>query len=267
MYTLERWSSALRHSRWMEKADWLWDRVRPAYEGTIGILGRNGLKRTINGTDQMLILPRFRGMPETYEPDVWTSLMKNVQRDDVVVDVGAFIGLYSVALARRCGPAGKVVAFEPDPENFGALRAHIELNGIRDRIELIQAAVGEQDGVVSFESGRSSESRIAANGPMRVRCVRLDSIFADRPMNVLKIDVEGYEEAALKGTLGLLRDPHRCPRRIYLEVHPFAWAQLGTTSESLLRLLAECDYGVSRLDGSPVEHIGSWGEIVAHKIR
>lgn len=265
MYTLERWSSALRHCRWVENADWLWDRVRPAYDKMIGILGRNGLKRAINGTDQMLILPRFRGMPERYEPDVWTNLIMHVQRNDLVADVGAFIGLYTVALAKRCGPAGKVVAFEPDPENFQALQAHIELNGVRDHVELIEAAVGEQDGILSFESGKSSESRIAASGRMRVRCVRLDSIFADRPMNILKIDVEGYEEAALKGALGLLRDPRRCPRRIYLEVHPYAWPELGTTSESVLRLLAECGYRVSRLDGQTVEHIDSWGEIVAHK--
>ncbi|MEM2045746.1 MAG: hypothetical protein QXO20_06155 [Candidatus Bathyarchaeia archaeon] len=56
-------------------------------------LGRNGLERIINGTDRILILPKFRGVGETYEPEVWSHLMAQARPGDIVADVGAHIGL------------------------------------------------------------------------------------------------------------------------------------------------------------------------------
>src|SRR5438128_9459358 len=114
--------------------------------------------------------------------------MACVQPGDTIVDVGAFIGLYTIALAKRVGPSGKVVAFEPDPDNFTALKAHVELNNVSDRVELIQAAVGTQDGATSFETGKASESHISAvpaNGTQMVRCVRLDTVFVNRHVDIL----------------------------------------------------------------------------------
>jgi FkbM family methyltransferase len=268
MHILERCCIALRHRLWLDHMDGLWDRLRPLYERILAQFGRNGLKRTINGTDCLLIAPRFRGVTESYEPEVWNRLMAEVQPGDVVADVGAFIGLYTIALARRVGSSGKVVAFEPDPVNFAALKAHVELNSVSDQVELIPAAVSAQDGCVRFQTGRASESHIShvpGNDTQLVRCVRLDTIFADRALDILKIDVEGYEEAVLKGAVNLLRDNRRNPRALYIEVHPYAWSALGTTSESLLAVLAACYYRVLALDGKRLEHIERYGEIVAHR--
>src|SRR5262249_16406147 len=128
--------------------------------------------------------------------------------------------------------------------------------------------MGAQDGAVSFEVGKASESHIShtpANGTQMVQCVRLDTMFANRHMDILKIDVEGYEEWVLQGGTNLLSDRRRSPRFIYIEVHPYAWAGLGTTSTSLLSLLAKCSYRVLQPDGQTVKHIDSWGEVVAHK--
>jgi FkbM family methyltransferase len=215
-----------------------------------------------------LISPRFRGITEIYEPEVWNHLMAEVQPGDIVADVGAFIGLYTIALAKRVGSSGKVVAFEPDPVNFAALKAHVELNGVSDWVELIQAAVSAQDGFVSFQTGRASESHISqvsGNGTRMVRCVRLDTIFSDRELDIIKIDVEGNEEEVLKGALNLLQDYRRSPRAIYIEVHPYAWPAIGSSSASLLALLAECNYRGFTLDGRRLEQIERYGEIVAHR--
>ena len=88
--------------------------------------------------------------------------MAQVQPDDVVADIGAYIGLYTVALAKRVGPSGRVIAFEPDSLNFTALKEHLRLNKVADRVDLIQAAVGAHNGNVLFESGRGSESHVNA---------------------------------------------------------------------------------------------------------
>lgn len=181
--------------------------MRPHYDRAVTLFGKNGLERIINGTDRILVLPQFRGVVETYEQKIWNLLMAQIHPGDVAVDVGAFVGLYTIALAKRVGPSGRVVSFEPDRENFMALKAHVELNSVSAWVELIQAAVAAQDGTVAFQAGGGSESHMSyvpLNGVQMVRCVCLDAMFADRQLNILKIDVEGYEEEVLHGAINPL---------------------------------------------------------------
>src|SRR5260370_32215298 len=112
MHKLEHLCVSLRHSAGLAQADWLWDCLRAPYNNLVAWYGRNGLKRTINGTDALRILPHYRSVAESYEPDVWKHIMARVQPADVIADVGANIGLYSVALGMRVGRSGRVVAFE-----------------------------------------------------------------------------------------------------------------------------------------------------------
>lgn len=270
MHILERWCIAFRHNRWLDEADRLWNWMRPRYDRMMALFGRNGLERTINGSDRVLVLPRFRGISETYEREVWRHLMAQVRPGDVAVDVGAFVGLYTIALAKRVGPSGRVISFEPDPQNFTALKSHVELNGVSNRVELIRAAAGGKDALVSFLAGGGSESRIryaSAEGLQgnlqTVRCVRLDTILAGRHLDILKIDVEGSEAEVLEGAVNLLQDIHCRPRAIYIEVHPYAWKDAGTSSESLFSLLRGCGYGVFDLDRRQIERVEGYGEIVA----
>jgi hypothetical protein len=93
---------------------------------------------------------------------------------------------------------------------------------------------------------------------------RLDTVFLNQKLDLLKIDVEGYEESALRGAAELLRDVGRRPRAILVEVHPDAWAAAtGGTSDSLLDFLSSCGYEVSDLSGQPVRRLTAYGEIVA----
>ena len=142
MHRLERWATTIRHAPWLRKADRLWNLARPPYEKIIAIVARNGLERVLNGGDRILLTSQFRFVGETYEPEVWKRLMGDIRVGDTVADVGAYIGIYTIPLAKRVGPSGKVVAFEPDPENLRALEVHIKLNHIADQVQLIQAAVG-----------------------------------------------------------------------------------------------------------------------------
>lgn len=263
---------AIRHNKHLEHAGWLWNGVRPVYDRVSAVIGRKGLKRTINNTDKVLVAPQWRMVPEEYEPEVWRQIIAQVMPGDMIADVGAYIGLYTVALAKRTGPSGRVVAFEPDPANFVALKEHVELNGVTDRVELREAAVGQDRCPIIFAVQASSESFVIGRADAEVgvsgytiECVTLDHAFAERRMDILKVDVEGYEEKVIQGAASLLQDPSRCPRVIFIEVHPYAWQAVGTTSESLLRLLAECNYRVQDLAAKPVERIEHYGEIIAYK--
>jgi len=127
MHTLERFCTTLRHSRGLRN---LWNQLRaPTYTALLATLAPNGLERVINGADVIRLTPEYRVIAENYEPDVWKRVMDEARIGDVVVDVGANIGLYAIALARRVGTGGRVHAFEPDPANFLTLDRHCRLNG------------------------------------------------------------------------------------------------------------------------------------------
>src|SRR5438270_459935 len=121
MKSFEKISMRIRHLAILEHAGWLWNPVRPMYEQAVKYFGRRGLERTINGSDRILISPQARGVTENYEPDVWRALMGELKAGDTFVDVGAFIGLYSIAVALRLRGLGRVIAFEPDNRNFSVL--------------------------------------------------------------------------------------------------------------------------------------------------
>ena len=266
MQTLERFCTTLRHSRGLRNAEWLWDQLRAPYTALLATLAQNGLERVINGTDLIRLTPEYRAITEKYEPDVWKHVMGEARIGDVVADVGANIGLYAIALAKRVGDGGKVHAFEPDPANFRALDRHCRLNQVTARVVPYQVAVTGTDGRVAFEAGRGSESRIGSGALVsEVDGVRLDSVFAGDRIDILKIDVEGFEEAVLKGGSELLSDRARGPRIIYIEVHPFAWREVKTTSETLLTLLTDYGYRIEDLSGKVVVFVERYGEIVARR--
>ena len=82
-------------------------------------------------------------------------------------------------------------------------------------------------------------------------------------VDVVFVDIEGYEETALRGGRILLMDKARRPRLIVIEVHPYNWHLCGSSSASLLSYLRDCGYVVTHLDGSPVAEIVDYGHVFA----
>lgn len=272
MDLLERVASRLRHAPLFGRARF-WNTARPLYDRFLStVYSRKGLARDINGTDRISVLPRCRGVKEVYEPEVWVSFMSRVRPGDRVVDVGAYVGLYAIAAGKRLSGTGEVVAFEPDAANYEAIRAHIRLNGLSRQARAVRAAVGAAEGKISFLAEGGSESHVLPTGTRldprvaQVECVTLDGFFHNERVDLLKIDVEGHEEAVLKGASRLLTDTARRPRFIYVEVHPYAWPAHGTTSASLLSFLASHGYRVTRIDGTLVSEITAYGEILAFPV-
>lgn len=228
------------------------------------------MPRVINGTDAIQIGTEFAGLPEAYEPDVWSRVMKYARPGARIADVGANIGLYTMALAKRVGPGGKVWAFEPDPANAAALRLHAKLNGVNDRVILVEKALGACEATLKFNlAGLMSSIQSAATQAgtvIEVPQITLDQALGQEGLDVLKIDVEGYEEEVLKGATILLSDPTRKPEVIFIEVHPYAWKAVGTTTESLKARVASAGYRLEMVNGQPLGEIDFWGEIIALKI-
>jgi FkbM family methyltransferase len=143
-----------------------------------------------------------------------------------ILDCGAHIGLSVLYLKRRF-PKASIVAFEPNPDAFALLARNAERNALTD-IELVNAALAPADGAIPFEihrrgvRGRTWGGSGAPNPwigwgnylQVTVPSVRL-STWLDRPVDLLKMDIEGMEVVVLaeaEPRLGTVR-------QIILEFH------------------------------------------------
>lgn len=182
------------------------------------------------------IFSGMRFLRGDYDAEQVVQLLAELQPGDVFYDVGAHIGYYSLAVARRVGPQGRVYAFEPLPLNLKLLRGHVAANHA-DNVEVIAAGVAEAAGTARFDLGKGTgRGRLGEGGGLEVPLVGLDQLVAEgriRPPAMIKMDVEGAELQALRGARELLVR-HR--PRIMLSVHS---AQL---KEDCGRLLRECGY-------------------------
>ena len=141
----------------------------------------------------------------------------NPKSGDIVVDVGAHIGLYSLIAAKRVGPGGKVIAIEPDPENFKILRKNILLNRSKNIEALECAAYSAREKLKLFlpelEQGRTIFNTVMQDRAktsinfLEVEANTLDNILESKnitEVNWMKIDVEGAELEVLKGAVNTL---------------------------------------------------------------
>lgn len=148
------------------------------------------------------ILAAYSNPPDWPE---WAFWVRNLRANDLFVDVGANIGLYSILAAEQ---GCRVVAFEPDPASAAALRANLLLNNIQDRVKVIQAAASDTEGTLAFFTNHDALGRVSLHqrGPEEVvKCVRLDHVVQE-PIAALKIDVEGAERWVLEGAVDLLKN-------------------------------------------------------------
>ena len=117
-----------------------------------------------------------------------------VNRNDVVYDLGAQAGFYSLLASRLVGPQGMVYSFEPLPRNVHFLKEHVALNEVTT-IKIFEFAVSSTDGTGLFEDGPNPlQGGLSERGAREVRVASLDALFAEgqlRPPNVVKIDIEG----------------------------------------------------------------------------
>ena len=132
--------------------------------------------------------------------------------DDYFVDVGANVGVFTVLACAARGARG--LAFEPGQGAFKRLSQNIALNNLGDRVELLNVAVGNENGTVSFVTGNNATNHVAtdsqesqARATTTVPIRKLDSVIDSQHPTILKIDVEGLEAAVIAGASRILADP------------------------------------------------------------
>src|SRR5690606_26233032 len=150
----------------------------------------------------------LRVLNGTYEPGQTRPAEELIRPGATVMDVGAHVGYYTLLFSRLAGPAGRVVAFEPNPRNLPVLRWHVARNRCGN-VRVEAAAAAERTGAARFErGGGSGTGRLAESGAVEVRTIRLDDFMSAEGAgpDVVKIDVEGAELDVLRGAADMLRD-------------------------------------------------------------
>jgi FkbM family methyltransferase len=181
----------------------------------------------------------------SYEHDKQQQFQKAIKPGDVVYDVGANAGFYSLLASVMVGEKGHVYAFEPLPVNVLNLRKHMELNRISN-CTVLETAVSSSDGEALLDTTVDRHTaHLSPGGSISVLTVALDTLASRneiRPPDFMKIDIEGAEYDCLQGCAGIIR---RFRPVIYLATHG------QEIHDACVRLLAEWNYDVSSLDERP----------------
>lgn len=172
---------------------------------------------------------------------------QNTKSGDVVFDIGAHVGYFSLLMAKLVGPTGRVFAFEPLPLNLKYLRQHVYGNNI-ENVEIYTAAVGKSEGWLTFDlgggTGRGRLSKTSNPNELRVKVYGIDELYNQGKLpcpDLIKMDVEGAELEALNGALEVLK---KCKPRIMLSTHG---DQLKQECDAFLR---ELDYQIEYIKPS-----------------
>jgi FkbM family methyltransferase len=204
---------------------------------------------------RLFLPPQWRGGGTTgifalrhlYEREL-TYLEHLISPGMVVVDAGANCGIYTVAAARLVGPSGRVLSFEPGAQAFSLLKKYIEINEFHN-VRAYRAALCDKNGrarlyhdelgQTSFSLGYSKNTRAEFE---EVTTRTLDSVLEEEragQVGLIKLDVEGAEELALRGVEKLLV---RFRPKFILEMNAFAAERLELRRTGSWELLKSYHY-------------------------
>jgi FkbM family methyltransferase len=169
--------------------------------------------RTLNSFNDLVIM--------TKHDDDMLQLFRPI-RGDIVVDVGAYVGRYTLTSSKRVGENGKVIAIEGDSLNYEMLNKNLELNRMSN-VTTINCMVGSKDMNINYHDFLSelngTENKQLDNTIIHFNS--LDNLLIKecgiKEVNWIKIDVEGAELEVLKGTHNILTNSKRI--KLQIEIH------------------------------------------------
>ena len=169
-----------------------------------------------------------------WETNVDRVMAAYVRPGMFVVDIGAHMGYYTVKLGSLIGPTGLLISFEPNPEMNAYTERNISINAIN--AELRKIGLGEKPGVatISFFKGNLAQASMTNIGPadysFKVEVDTLDNSLAEyRPVDLIKLDAEGYEPMILRGGQATLSRSPDCA--VMLELNLERWEQFSKLEE------------------------------------
>lgn len=181
-----------------------------------------------------------------------TIIRELLHEGDVFIDIGANIGSLSIAAALTVGPTGRVLSIEPHPRIFSYLQGNLALNSIKN-CQIVNVALGESIGTVQFSDRRFDDDQngigaIKSSGSsIAVPMKKLDDLTENfSKINVLKIDVEGYELPVLRGASATLAKTEK----LYFESFEPTFQQNGYSCQTLFDTIKMHGFSILRLENA-----------------
>ncbi len=213
----------------------------------------------VNNPVEMFRLQKLGG-----EKDQLEALLALLRNDDVLYDIGSSVGAWSIPAAAKTN-SGRVISFEPDPENRQRLLANYELNGLTN-FQIMPIAVGDKPGELelftagSYAASPSLKPVNKISTSIKVKIETVDDLIGRKeipPPTVVKIDIEGAEMMALQGMSSLLRSDKK-PRALVLELHPLYLPAFDTNLTDIFKFLIEHNYQIAELASREDQVICTW---------
>jgi FkbM family methyltransferase len=230
---------------------WLTDENDPAsYETAALVNGNNRLILDLRSWEQ-----KFAFYYGTYEPEL-IEKTATIFTGGVFYDIGASIGLYSVAMANICRHGGGYVrAFEPVPQNLRRLEAQIAENELGEEwIRIERIALSDEPGTANMvlcDDGKPGNAKITSSGEVSVEVTLLDKVWAERDyeqVDFVKIDTEGWDAKIIDGGKQMIR---KCRPNMLVEFNRERMTNHGIPLDPAWDFLTgEMQYGVFDLDDS-----------------
>ncbi len=208
---------------------------------------------------------RLRFYPTSFSATLWSDpgyadqdeqfLRRYLRPGDRVIDAGANIGVLTLTAAAAVGSLGKVYSIEAHPRTYRYLAGNLQLNGSKN-VKAFNVALGAAEGTLTLTNKRADDMNCvdAARDGLSVPVSRLDSIIPESdPIDLLKIDVEGYERFVLSGAARVLEQTE-C---VFFESWNEQFRKYGYGCRDLFALLNDAGFSVYRLiDGCQARAIG-----------
>jgi lipopolysaccharide transport system ATP-binding protein len=188
-----------------------------------------------------------------FEPVETLLLQSLIKTGDRVLDIGANIGYYTVLFASWVGPTGVVHAFEPDPDNFALLNINtldFQKNG---NVHLHAVALGETSGTANLFRSKDNigmhrlYDSVCCDGSSVEVPVYLGDKFALDPIDLIKIDIEGFELFALNGLKNTVTNSPNL--KILTEFSPLSMMEAGIQPLKWLEWIATNNFKVLAHNG------------------
>jgi FkbM family methyltransferase len=191
---------------------------------------------------------------KNYEPKLANLCLKYLNPNRDVLDVGANVGFYTVMFAKMVARK-KVLSIEPTVNALKHLRKNIELNGVKNKVEIFEGVASNKNDVVQIKTVKGKEE-YSSLGVMEhpsisgekwifeeVMSMTIDKLIEEKNLDpgFLKIDVEGAEHLVLEGARKLLMDQRPV---ILSELSDFLLRKNGSSAKAVTTLIAEYDYDI-----------------------
>jgi FkbM family methyltransferase len=188
-----------------------------------------------------------------YERDEIAFMLQAFQVGQVLLDIGANVGLYTALGGPIIGNTGQIFAFEPDPQSLDFLRQTIRANSLTNTAVVESAASNENGSALLYVSETNrGDNRLYAND-LSDRSIAINTIVLDEyleeqnilKVDVIKIDVQGFEGQVIEGLQATLR--RSLGLKMMMEFWPQGLLAAGTQPIELLQRLEDLGLSVNEL--------------------